>query len=318
MDERCGHLVFKEDDQRIPVIGLGVAALAYLGMGFAVLPLAHGGKRPHSILGASGGVHHATRDPAQVWAWWRQSPVANVGIATGSPSNLAIVDLDIKSGGTGPQNFAMFLAQNRLPFPAVPYAITPSGGKHLYLRTQGRVPHRPGILPSVDVLGDGGLAVAAPSMLPHQPINRPGERGEGEVPVPYEWALGCACSAPPWPGWMAGWLASAGGIRAGAVSRGGQDRRGADSRGEGLAVGRRNRDMYALACSMYRRLGTSPDGAGAVLARLREVWERTDRVGFGWSEVLVCSESARRFIERSRAAEDERNAAFLAWLHRRG
>jgi hypothetical protein len=44
------------------------------------------------------------------------------------------------------------------------------------------------------------------------------------------------------------------------------------------------------------------------------IYDNTDKSDFSWREVLTCAESARRFVERSRAAEDERNAQFLAWL----
>jgi hypothetical protein len=310
---------FAADDPDCARYGLGAAALRYAYWGYAVLPLQRGGKRPHGLVGR-GGVHLASREPEQIKDWWSLDMSANIGVATGSASKLCVIDMDVKHGVDGVQMMRRFLAERRLSTGFGPLALTPSGGSHLWLRTalhEDAVPERPGILPGVDVKGDGGYVVAAPSMLAVVPGDRSGGT-TGAVPVPYEWAGGCPHEAPPWPGWMAGWLASAGGIRAGAVSRGGQDGAGADRRGEGLAVGRRNRDMYALACSLYRRLGTSPDGAGAVLARLREVWEKTDRNGFPWSEALVCAESARRFVERSRAAEDERNRAFLAWLHRRG
>jgi hypothetical protein len=298
--------------------GLGAAALRYAYWGFAVLPLVRGGKRPARILGATGGVHHATRNPERIRAWWRSDPGMNVGIATGQPSSLAVIDLDVKSGTDGRAVFWSFLRDSRLPMPPGPYVTTPSGGAHLWLRTRERVPERPGILPGVDVKGDGGYVVAYPSAVSVVPGDRSGGT-TGEVPVPYEWAAGCACSAPPWPGWMAGWLE--------AGSRAGQDGEGRDSQQragdggasqDGLAVGSRNRGMYVLACSLYRKMGTDPAGAQYVLEDLRKVWEKTDRNGFPWSEALVCAESARRFIERSARAEDERNQAFLAWLHRRG
>ncbi len=332
---RWGCFEFAADDPDCRAYGLGAAALRYAWWGYSVLPLARAGKRPHRIV--PHGVREASRDPLIIASWWRQDRGANIGVATGSVSRLAVVDLDVKHGVNGIDSMERFLAgpppmprDDILTLEAAPRVLTPSGGLHLWLRTPTGVvvPERPGILPGVDVKGDGGYAVCAPSMLAVVPGDRSGG-GTGEVPVPYEWALGCPHEAPPWPGWMAGWLAR-GAVRTGAVSHaGGAGRdRGGKSAGEealdedlmaveGLSAGTRNHTMYRLACSLYRRLGTSPGEAGEVLARLREVWEKTDRTDFPWSEALVCAESARRFIERSRAEEDERNAAFLAWLRRR-
>ena len=315
-----GCTEFAPDDEDCRRYGLGAMALRYAWLGYAVLPLVPGGKRPHPVLGRHGGVHKASRDPAQIRSWWSSCPDANVGVATGSASRLCVVDLDVKNADNGLHVFRAFLAQHGLAVGRCPVALTPSGGSHLWLRTPpgAVVPERPGILPAVDVKGDGGYVCAYPSAVSVVPGDRSGGT-TGAVPVPYAWA-GCPHEAPPWPGWMAGWLDGQG--RHGAGSRHGQDGSGLGSRDgsgeDGLAVGSRNRGMHTLACSLYRIMGTSPGESGEVLARLREVWEKTDRNGFPWSEVLVCAESARRFIEWSREAENERYDEFLGWLRRRG
>lgn len=288
-------------------------------MGYAVLPLARGGKRPHRMLGERGGVHRASRDPEEIREWWSLDMAANVGVATGSASRLVVLDLDVKHGADGVAQLAGFMEANGLSMPLpVVGAVTPSGGWHQWLRVPDGavVPERPGILPGVDVKGDGGYVVACPSMLAVVPHDRSGG-GTGEVHVPYEWKTGCPHEAPGAPAWLGYWAQSAASVSR-ADSRdhpGDRDEGDVPDESAGLEVGSRNRSMYRLACSLYRKLGTDPQASSAVLERLRAVWDRTDHHDFGWSEVLTCAESARRFIERSRAWEDARNQKFLEWLY---
>jgi putative DNA primase/helicase len=159
-----GCTSFAPDDEDCRRYGLGAMALRYSWLGYSVLPLQSGGKRPHPVLGHHGGVHKASRDPAQLRSWWSSYPAANVGVACGSASRLAVVDLDVKHGVNGGESFQKFLWDWRLEWPdkwhssSIPMVTTPSGGAHLYLRVPegARVPDRPGILPGVDVKGDGG------------------------------------------------------------------------------------------------------------------------------------------------------------------
>lgn len=311
---------FAPDDSDCLRYGMGAMALRYAWMGYAVLPLARGGKRPHRMLGDRGGVHRATRDPDEIRELWSLDMAANVGVATGSPSRLAVVDLDMKHGVNGVESWNSFTdGPPPAPWPdGVPEACTPSGGRHLWLRVpEGAVvPDRPGILPGVDVKGDGGYVAAYPSMIATVPHDRSGG-GTGEVHVPYTWAAGCPHEAPGAPGWLLPWLGSAVGVSRADGRDHPDDRDEGDVPDEsaGLETGNRNRGMYRLACSLYRRMGTDPQASSAVLERLHAVWDKTDHYDFGWSEVLTCAESARRFIERSRAWEDARNQKFLEWLY---
>jgi hypothetical protein len=118
----------------------------------------------------------ATRDPAQITAWWTARPF-NVGIETGR-SGLLVVDLDPARGHTAPDEWAGATGGREVlerianaAAEAVPdqtYTVTtPSGGTHLYFRqpnglalrnTQGSLGWR------IDTRGHGGYVVGAGSV----------------------------------------------------------------------------------------------------------------------------------------------------------
>lgn len=301
----CGHFTFAADDPDCQRLGMGAAALRYAQLGYAVLPLDRGGKRPHQMLG-KGGVHWATRDPGAISWCWTQDRAANVGVATGSASSLVVIDLDIKSETNGIQAFADFLSHSclqpedsGLPWPDdVPYALTPSGGMHLWLRTAEPVPNKVGVLPGVDVRGDGGLAVAPPSILLKAPASRPGEAAGVPVPLPYTWRSGCPCSAPAAPAWVSSWLASAPSSSSGSgTSDASQAPALAELMSTGIQVGQRNSTLYRLACSRYRFWQHVPDREQRVIAELGQVWQAGDTSGLPWAEVLTIARSAREFVD---------------------
>src|SRR3954466_10845433 len=84
----------------------GAADLATASMMLArhdvpVFPCAPGGKQPLTTHG----FHDATADGATVREWWRRWPDANLGIPTGTPSGVDVVDVDVHTTGSG---FAAF------------------------------------------------------------------------------------------------------------------------------------------------------------------------------------------------------------------
>lgn len=72
-------------------------AKKYLALGWWVLPLLPGTKRPFSRL-VPNGFHNATNDPEVAARWWSAEPTAGVGIAL-KPSGLIAVDVDPRNGG---------------------------------------------------------------------------------------------------------------------------------------------------------------------------------------------------------------------------
>ena len=287
-------------------------ALRYASWGYRVVPVERGGKKPHRMLPATGGVHWASLDPGTIREWWSEDPAASIGIATGQASALAVIDCDVKGEHNGIGSLTQFLSGTPITtLTGYPVVRTPSGGVHLWLRMSLPVPERPGILPGVDVKGDGGLVVAPPSARLLLPDGRDGERVE-PVPVPYEWTFGCPCSVPLAPAWFGQWLATAispppwAGIRPDQPDI-------AELKKTGILVGERNKTLYRIVCGLYRRYGTSAGASELVLEDVKLIWEAGDRTDFGWREVLVVVESARKFIQRQEQLE---RSAFMAWRNR--
>lgn len=286
-------------------IGLPFAAHQYADMGYAVLPLQPGTKKPHRMLGESGGVHHATTDPQQIMRWWTQDPWANVGVATGDVSQLVVIDLDTKRDD-GRAKFWQLISSMGWGMSWEASARTPSGGWHVWMRLHAQMPvarERRAILPGVDVKGTGGYVVAAPSALLVSDA-------AGEYPVRYSWdGWSCPCAAPLAPAWMGQWLAHA----PAAGSTGGGDLGEVPDLDEaelnGFAPGTRNISFYLAACSMYARALLDD----VVIGRLRTIWEKTDHSGMSWYEVTRSAASAKAFIERNRADESTKTGGLAKW-----
>ena len=288
-----------------------MAAMQYAERGYAVLPLAAGTKKPHPMLGETGGVHHATTDLAALDRWWRADSHANVGVATGTVSQLVVVDLDTKRDD-GKAQFWQLLTQHHLGMSWEASAKTPSGGWHIWLRLHLHMPvarERRAILPGVDVKGNGGYVVAAPSWLP-----APDGAG-GEYPVRYSWeGWSCACAAPLAPAWMAGWLANAPAVGAAGGSDLGPMPDLDEAEVRGFEPGKRNISFYLAACSMYAQR-MSDD---VVLRRLRAIWDKTDQHGMRWYEVTRAATSAKAFIAKDREDENSRMGGLAAWARQHG
>jgi len=129
------------------------AALAFAGSGISVFPLSPDTKIP---LKGSHGCLDSTTDQARIREWWQDEPDANIGIATGQPSGLIVVDLD------GPAAKASVEGKS---LPRTPHAKTPRGF-HIYLRgSSDVVPSRVAVLPGIDIRAAGGYVVAPPSRV---------------------------------------------------------------------------------------------------------------------------------------------------------
>lgn len=135
-------------------------------LGWAVFPVSEKTKKPYTPHGCK----DAKKDPQAIKAWWKRHPNASIGIATGSPSHLLVIDLDIdENKGLDGMRELREWEHDHKELPETVSAITGRGGSHLYFKYDGseKYGNRAGILDGIDVRGDGGYVIAPPSLHPN-------------------------------------------------------------------------------------------------------------------------------------------------------
>ena len=114
------------------------------------------GKHPHT----SHGLQDATKDPEQIRTWWKRWPDANIGVPTGAVSGFDVLDIDPRHGGN---ESLEELEREHGKLPETVEAITGGGGRHILFKHKGGVRNSAGRLPGLDVRGEGGYIIVAPS-----------------------------------------------------------------------------------------------------------------------------------------------------------
>jgi archaellum biogenesis ATPase FlaH len=145
------------------------AAREYHKRGFSVIPIQPREKKP-LITWEQYQTRKATLDEIQ--AWWTKWPDANVGIVAGTISGLVVIDLDTIE--------AKDRLKELLPdydLQAVPRSRTGKGWQLFFKHPGVILPNRAGVIPGLDVRGDGGYVVAPPSIHPN------GKQYRWEVPI---------------------------------------------------------------------------------------------------------------------------------------
>ena len=142
------------------------AALKYATKyGWAVFPCSQKTKKPLTPHGCK----DAKKTSGPIKAWWKKHPDASIGVATGSISNLMVIDLDVdeEKGLDGVHEMTLWEREHG-DLPETARVITGRGGVHLYFTYDGiEQTNRTGILEGVDVRGEGGYVIAAPSIHPN-------------------------------------------------------------------------------------------------------------------------------------------------------
>ena len=156
------------------------AALGYAALGWPIIPIhtvrdnacscgkpdcPSPGKHPRTRHG----LKDATTDPLVIEQYWKRWPVANIGVRTGqSPPGAGILTLDIDPRHGGDKSLDQLIQEHGEP-PKTIEAITGGGGRHFvfaYPPDHGGsvMGNRSNLLPGIDVRGDEGYIVVAPSV----------------------------------------------------------------------------------------------------------------------------------------------------------
>ncbi len=153
----------------IQVSALLDAALHYGALGQKVVPLhtpadpcscgnpecSRPGKHPR----IKDWLNQASSDPKQIRKWWAKWPDANIGILTGRPSNIWVLDIEARAVET-----LESLEEKHGPLSPI-RVRSGGGGIHLYFKVGASpVPSQLDWRSSIDVLSDGRLVVAPPSL----------------------------------------------------------------------------------------------------------------------------------------------------------
>jgi Bifunctional DNA primase/polymerase, N-terminal len=165
------------------------AALEYVRTGMPVFPCNPLDKRPLT----PSGFKDASKDEAQIHAWWGRWPNAIIAAPTGAASGMWVLDLDLDpiKQLNGPVTFDQIITQRGVTFPNTLMATTPRGGRHLVFVWDDNVEIRNStgkIGPGIDVRGNGGYVCLPPS--------RNANGGE------YRWDPNSAAQAVPAPLWL--------------------------------------------------------------------------------------------------------------------
>jgi Bifunctional DNA primase/polymerase, N-terminal len=157
------------------------AALDYAARGWPVFPCISRSKEP----AVKRGFYAATTNPETVKRYWRQS-ARNVAIRTGAASGFWVLDVDAGRGGEASlRNLELKYG----PLPPTREVITVRGGRHLWFKYVGPIScSADKIAPGLDVRGDGGYAMAPPSIW---------ENGRA-----YTWSVDSIDEIAPAPDWL--------------------------------------------------------------------------------------------------------------------
>lgn len=165
------------------------AALAYARNGWPVFPCRLT-KQPWT----QHGFKDPTTDEGKIREWWGRYPNASIGVPTGHAIGAWVLDVDLPDG---PESLDEIESQHG-PLAITLEQVTGSGGRHLFFAEipGDKIQNSAKIIgQGLDVRGDGGYVIVAPSS--HPSGNRyqwktPSRNGEGET------CGGMIMPPPPW------------------------------------------------------------------------------------------------------------------------
>lgn len=131
------------------------AAVEYAGRGLPVFPCK--GKIPLT----EHGFQDASTDTEAVLTWWTRWPDANIGVPTGEPSGIDVLDVDVQHGGAGT---LAKLERRHGRLPRTAEVLTPSGGRHYWFVHRPLKSTASKLGPGIDTRGEGGYVIVPPSI----------------------------------------------------------------------------------------------------------------------------------------------------------
>ena len=144
--------------------GLLVVPMHTIKDGKCSCPKGYACERPGKHPITRHGVNDATTDAEQIAKWWTEHRDANIGIAAGQESNILVLDIDPRNGGT---ETLRRLEKELRPLPPTVTSNTGGGGEHRifeYPDFSVRKDSTGKLLGAgVDLLSDGCIMVAPPS-----------------------------------------------------------------------------------------------------------------------------------------------------------
>jgi hypothetical protein len=166
------------------------AALEYARAGIPVFPTNPLDKKPLTPHGFK----DASKDEAQIRAWWSKWPNAMIAAPTGAASGMWVADLDLDPARKldGRATLARLIAVHGA-MPETLAAITPRGGQHLFFVWPRNIDIRNSaskIGPGIDVRGEGGYVCLPPSRNANGGVYRwdPADDAAQAAPAP-DWLI---------------------------------------------------------------------------------------------------------------------------------
>lgn len=132
------------------------AALAYAKRGWPIFPM-NAAKKPLSAHG----LKDATTNPSTIASWWVRHPAALVALATGRPSGVIALDVDIRPAGSGLESLERL---GIVTHATAPTAHSPSGGFHLFFAAPAHEVRSSTakLGPFLDIRAEGGSIILPP------------------------------------------------------------------------------------------------------------------------------------------------------------
>ncbi|NPV52638.1 MAG: AAA family ATPase [Firmicutes bacterium] len=240
------------------------AAISYCRRGWSVIPLRPKDKKPAIPSWEPYQKRRATEE--QVRHWWQGDSSFNIGIVTGAVSGICVLDID------GPQGRE---AVKGLALPPTPTVETGKGWHCYFKHPGGPVQNAVGLLPHVDLRGDGGYVAAPPSIHP-----------SGRQ---YRWCDGLSPDdvelAPP-PQWVLDKLEARPKVAKAVLN-------------EPIPEGQRNATLTSIAGSLRRRGADE----GAILAALKAVNQERCKPPLPEEELANIAKSVGRYPARGQGAK---------------